>query len=237
MRIRAVVVLLGVAAVVAAQSQEVVIKGRVVDAAGKPVAGADVSTLWLEGQPSGGVQTDSDGRFELPAKAYNNRPVAIMVQDKGRKRGIISRFSSASFGKERKLELEKLVKVSGSFVSRELGEKVSWSNVYVNVIPGRIRVARYMSDEAKFEFLLPSGEFQFYMYGTDVKKKTVERFIESDEGDVKFGKVDLPATEIAKLYGKKAPALHVTAARGVKQNVRWKDFRGKYVILEFWGFW
>ena len=237
MRIRAVAILLGMAAVVSAQSQEVVIKGRVVGANGKPVAGADVSTFWLEGTPSGGVQTDADGRFELPAKTFNNRPVAIMVQDKERKRGVISRFSTASFGKERKLELERLVKVTGSFTSKELGEKVTWSNVYANVIPGRIRLARCMSKKATFEFLLPSGEFQFHMYGTDVKAKNIERFIDSDDGNVKFGKVDLAATEIAKLYGKKAPPLHVTAARGVKKNVRWKDFRGKYVILEFWGFW
>ena len=146
-------------------------------------------------------------------------------------------LSTASFGKERKLELEKLVKITGSLASKELGEKITWSNVYVNVIPGRMRVSRYMSDEATFEFLLPSGDFQFHMYGTDVKAKNIDRFIDSDEGDVKFGKIDLAATEIAKLYNKKAPPLNVTAARGVKKNVKWKDFRGKYVILEFWGFW
>ena len=212
MRIGAVAMLLGVVTLVSAQSQEVVIKGLVVDANGKPVAGAHVATFWLEGNPSGGVQTDTDGRFELPTKTFNNRPVAIMVQDKERKRGIISRFSTASFGKERKLELEKLVKITGSLASKELGEKITWSNVYVNVIPGRMRVSRYMSDEATFEFLLPSGDFQFHMYGTDVKAKNIDRFIDSDEGDVKFGKIDLAATEIAKLYNKKAPPLNVTAA-------------------------
>ena len=235
--LRTVVMLLGCATLAFAQAQNVTIVGKVVDADGKAVAGADVSTFWLEGRPSSGVQTDAEGKFRLSARAYGNRPVGIIVIDKERKRGVASRFSSSSFGKERKLTLEKLVKVTGKLVCKELGERPPWTNVYVNMLPGRMRVARCMSDAAEFEFLLPPGDYQFHMYGTDVKAKNIERFIEGDEGTIDFKKVDLPATEIAKLYGKKAPALTVSAARGVKPTVKWKDFRGKYVILEFWGFW
>jgi len=42
---------------------------------------------------------------------------------------------------------------------------------------------------------------------------------------------------IAHLYGKPAPAWHVTDARGVSKTVQPSDFKGKWVVLEFWGYW
>jgi len=42
---------------------------------------------------------------------------------------------------------------------------------------------------------------------------------------------------LAKLYGKEPPPLKITDARGVDKNVKLSDYKGKWVVLEFWGFW
>ena len=64
--------------------------GRVVDPAGKPVAGADVGTTWnfKAGKltPSGGTRTDADGKFQFQAEFYD-QPGAVLAVDAGRQVG------------------------------------------------------------------------------------------------------------------------------------------------------
>lgn len=216
-----------------AQGRKATILGKVVDESGKPVERAAVATLWLEGRPAGGTLTGADGTFSLTVDD-TGRPVVIMVKDEERRRGVVSRFSKTSFGKERTLELERLVTVKGTFECKELKTVPSWTNIYLNYLPGRIRLARFSSDKAAFEFTVPEGDYQLYAYGTDVETRTWNKFVEEDTD---FGVVDLPATEIAKMYGKKAPAWTVTAARGVKPSVSLKDYRGRFLLIDFWGFW
>ena len=53
----------------------------------------------------------------------------------------------------------------------------------------------------------------------------------SDAGDV-------PSWDsVSRLYGKPAPPLHVADARGVSKSVRWSDFKGRWVLVEFWAYW
>jgi hypothetical protein len=221
-------------AALAAAQEKVSIQGKVLDADGAPVAGAMVAAMWDGENPLGGVVTDALGRFDLPADYYGRGSVGVIVMDKEKKRGVVSTFSAQSFGKERELTLEKLAKVSGTFSCTELGTPPPWTNVYVFAQPGNARVAQCDSREAKFAFLLPPGDYKIHMYGADVKSRNEEVLIEEDKD---FGTVDLPATNLAKLYGKPAPAIKVTAARGVKPEVQLKDFKGRYLLVEFWGFW
>lgn len=41
----------------------------------------------------------------------------------------------------------------------------------------------------------------------------------------------------AQDVGKAAPAWRVTEARGAKNTIKLSDFKGKWVAIEFWGFW
>lgn len=226
-------ILLLIPALAAAQ-EKVTIKGKVLDAEGAPVAGAAVATMWDHDKPLGGVETDANGCFELPADYYGRGSIGIVVMDKERKRGAVSTFSAQSFGKERELTLENLAKVSGKFSCSELGAPPPWTNVYVYAQPGNARVVQYDSQKAEFSFHLPPGDYKVQMYGSDVKGRNEELLLEADKD---FGTVDLAATNLAKLYGKPAPAIKVTAARGVKPDVQLKDYKGRYLLVEFWGFW
>lgn len=220
-------------AALAVAQEKVVIKGKVVDAEGAPVAGAMVAAVWDRESPLGGVLTDAEGRFELPADHYGGS-IGVLVMDKEKKRGVTSVFSAQSFGKERELTLEKLHRVTGKFSCSELGAPPPWTNVYVFVQPGNARVVQCDSDKAEFSLLLPPGDYKLNMYGSDVNGRDEELFLEEDKD---FGTIDLAATNLAKLYGKPAPAIKVTAARGVKPEVQIADYKGRYLLIEFWGFW
>ena len=55
---------------VARSQEEIKVRGRVVDTAGKPVAGAEVALIWMsaenEMKPYLGVTANAEGRFTLP---------------------------------------------------------------------------------------------------------------------------------------------------------------------------
>jgi thiol-disulfide isomerase/thioredoxin len=42
---------------------------------------------------------------------------------------------------------------------------------------------------------------------------------------------------MARHYGKEPPPWRVTGARGINQDVQLADFRGRWVVIDFWGFW
>jgi WD40 repeat protein len=47
----------------------------------------------------------------------------------------------------------------------------------------------------------------------------------------------LPVGKLALLYGQPAPEIHITSKFGVEKNVKLSDYRGKWVVLKFWGVW
>jgi len=219
---------------------EVEIKGKVVDAEGKPVAGVEVATFWDSG-PQGmagvrGATTDAAGAFSLTAENYG-RTLALLALGKDRKLGATSFVRADATGEEQELRLEPTVTLSGRFTCSDLQAAPPWTMVYVMLDPGGIRVAQCSSMAADFSFVLPSGDYKFHMYGTDVQGRGDERFVEGTEGAIDFGAIDLRATTIAKLYGKPPPPWKVTDARGVGKDATPAKFKGKWLLLEFWGFW
>jgi hypothetical protein len=215
------------------------VAGKVVDAAGKGVVAADVATFWATDtgsmRPFNGVQTDKDGKFALSFPNYG-QPQALLALDKDRKTGGLIVIDPKAAGKDVEIKLEPLVKVHGDFFCKELGKKPTWTNVYVS-LPPFVRVVQCSSNEAAFSFLLPPGQYKFWGYGRDVQNVNKELTLTADTPDVDLKTLDMEATIIARHVGKAPPAWKVTDARGAKPDVKLSDYKGKWVLVEFWGFW
>src|SRR6516165_9968085 len=94
-----------------AHAQErVKVTGRVVDAAGKPVAGVDVATLWNAENdrmtPSRGAATDAEGRFTLSTYSHLE---AVLALDKQRKTGGLVLLDAKAADKPVEIKLVPLV--------------------------------------------------------------------------------------------------------------------------------
>ena len=215
-------------------------EGRVLDRDGKPAPGVDVATFWQADngamKPYNQATTDRDGRFTVKTMFYG-RPVALLAVDQARKTGGIAVAASVSAAKGLTIRLEPLVHVHGSFFCKELGKRPSWTNVIMTQLPGGANMLDCSSEAAAFSFLLPPGKYKFWGYGTDVQNYIKDITLSADKPDVDMGVVDIPATIIARHIGKAPPVWTVTDARGVKKDVRIEDFKGKWVYIEFWGFW
>jgi hypothetical protein len=224
------------AALTAHAQEQVNVTGRVVDAAGKPVASVDVATLWDAANdrmtPYKGTTTDAEGRFTLKAHPGLEALVAL---DKDRKSGGLVPLEEKAAGKPVEIKLAPLVHVQGKFFCKELNKRPTWTNVYISA--GRARFLWCISKEATFSFRLPPGAYQFDGYGTDIKDLKKDLTLTADKPEVDLGTLDMAATVIAKHVGKAPPPLHVTDARGLKKGVQLADLKGKWVLIEFWGFW
>jgi hypothetical protein len=214
------------------------ITGRVLDAAGKPIFEADVATKWAADtgtmQPFNGIKTDKEGKFSLTLQG--GIAESVLAFDKERKNGGMVVIDVKSRAKPIEIKLGPLVKVHGQFFCKETNKRPTWTNVYMGS-PPHVQVAQCSSTKAEFSFLLPAGAYHFWGYGKDVEKVNKDLTLTVDKPDLDLKTIDLVATILARHVGKAPPRWHVTDARGVKKDVQLSDFKGKWVLMEFWGFW
>jgi thiol-disulfide isomerase/thioredoxin len=135
------------------------------------------------------------------------------------------------------VKLEPEVRLTGTVVSADLkkaGQPVGWTNTQLFVRGNRI--ADYMTPDGKFEFPVPPGDYVLEAYGTDLHTKKVAVTVPAGRDEFAVPPIDLTASAIALLKGKPAPELKaVVGWKG--EPVTLAGLKGKYVLLEFWGYW
>lgn len=217
------------------------IEGRVVDADGKPVAGAEVASFWTVDEESGelkalgGAKTDADGRFALKEEFYG--AFALTAYDAGRERAALVVIPRDALDTPVEVRLAPAVRVHGKLDSEELGHAPPWANIYLSTPSREARILQRGGRNMEFSFVAPAGEYVMDAYGSDVRgiKKTLT--LASDQPDLDLGTIDLPAQALALLKGKPFPDWKLADARGVDKNVKVADFKGKWVLVDFWGYW
>jgi thiol-disulfide isomerase/thioredoxin len=236
---------------VASGQEDIVVSGLVVDADGKTAPGVQVGTIWngKSGEMislSEEAKTDSSGRYSLTVPGWM-KEAGLLALDADRKHGGLVTIKPAESSKVPTITLAPAAKVFGRFESKELGRPLTWTNVYINTPPRAglipllstrgVRVIQCMSDEATFGCILPPGKYEFHGYGRDVQAVRREIEVPADVKVLDLGAIDLAATEIAKHVGKSPPLWSVKEARGVAKEVTIADFKGKWVLVDFWGHW
>lgn len=227
--------LLGFASSDGAEPDE--ITGQVLDAAGKPVAGIKVSPSWIseEGRwtTRTGTRTDAEGRFAYKLRYASGR---LMAFDATQEHGAVVQVNEETARQPLTLKLRPTIRVRGAYTNNELGYEIE--KVYVTFTPAwtRMGVAAHRG-KPSFDLRLPAGEYKMTIGGVDCKRTAQSITLAEDKPVLDLGTVNLKATIIAKHYGKAPPAWNVSDARGVDAKATLSDFKGKWVLLEFWGFW
>lgn len=224
------------------------IRGRVVDAGGEPVANIEVATGWNFQEDSAtprwrsgvvartgtSLRTDEEGRFS--GTLYARRPtVAIFALDMKTKVGGIFIFSTSSPGKEYTLKIQPLVRLHGKISIGDSNVKDGTYYIYVTDTRARIAIASFVSKKTDFSFFMPPGDYEISFSAKDVKK--VEMEVALTKEDLNLRAVELSPTNLARHYGKEPPPWTITDARGVKKDVKLSDYKGKWVLIEFWAYW
>ena len=216
------------------------VQGRIVDEKGNPVACAQIASWWFaedagELEPQRPAVSSKDGRFLLELELYN-RDQAVMAIDAAGKLGGVATVLAKSPGDLLEISAVPLVETRVRHTSENTDRTlrktyVTWSlsGETLRVAGGRSNVPEFVTKLAPGLYTVRGGES---CHIEDVRGITLEAGKPADLGEVK-----LPLTNLTKLFGKPDPALHVTDARGVSDEVQAKDFIGKWIVLEFWGYW
>lgn len=218
------------------------IAGTVVDADGRPVAGAQVANFWSfdqssSGSPFRGLDCDQDGHFDGPIDAQE-QGFWLAAYSGDRKLAGLVEISKDGSTTDLLIRVKPSIRMHGRIASQGLGQAVPWTNTYWSLEPGGYRLAQCSSRKATFDVRLPASSYGWNAYGQDVDGRSGEITLSSDAPDVDLGEIDLPATFLALHKGKELPAWKVTAARGVTlEKSAIADFRGRWLLVEFWGFW
>lgn len=213
-------------------------------------------------EPSGRrvATSGSDGQFTVTIPTSTH---AVMAMDRQRRRGGLLVIPK---GKERvsmQIRIGPLIRVRGSLRGPGRGEKPGWTHVYLNLPddPTRpldsTRLVSCGSFEARFEMSLPPDRYVLQGHN-----ETLDAYLVPDkEIDLAVGIAELDLdvlmlsntkshtsvklehaksrgawVDIADRYGKLAPRWHITDARGMPKEAQIKDFKGKWVLIYFWGF-
>lgn len=184
---------------------------------------------------SSGYPTGPDGTVKVPYEEVGQGVRARAADQK-----LIGFASASPFSLQTPaltVQLEPEVRLTGTLVCDELkkaGLPLGWTNT--QLYRGDVAVAQYMTAGGKFEFPVPAGEYVLEIYGEDLVLKRVPVNVLPDRSEVAVPPINLSAANLPSLKGKPAPELKgVVGWKGEK--VRLADLKGKYVLLEFWGYW
>ena len=217
---------------------------KVVDLHGDPVDKAEVAFVWnVKGSDmkqfvTNSVFTDAKGLVTMtPDEWHLGRPLLVLTQD--RRQGAFQTITAKDQGKTITVQLKPTVRLKGKHFCKELGIRPSWSNTMLQPDGAKVdfNLVQQMGEEAQFDFILPIGKYKLDMYGTEVEHTLREITLTDSQSVFDLGTIDMTPNIITKLKGKPAPELTITDARGVPKTVQLSDYKGKWVYLEFWGYW
>jgi hypothetical protein len=235
-----------------ATAETFTVKLKVVDSKHKPVAGAQAAPFWhvkdgaMNSLPDRQSVTDASGRaaLEMERSRVARRPVLVLTAD--RKLGGIVGVGETDEGKELTVVLGPTVHVKAKFECGEL--KLRPQCTETRVIPDGFQVycASHIAGDALglsfgspavFELVLPCGKYTFETSSRELELAKQMATLRADRLEYDFGTIDMKPTALARMKGKPAPDWIITDARGARRDVKLSDYRGKWVYLEFWGYW
>ncbi len=228
-----------------AQENVWTVKGRIVDGGRKPIAGAKVALIWTHKDdkwqpfPSPPAISDKDGKFVLKGEVWREIKHILAYSPDGTRAGM-RRLDSSNDVSDIQIVLAPTVEVKGEIVCQELGVPPWFGFQVLAGIQGDIILTHYKARGNKtrgiFRLRLPPGDYSYEVYGPSIVGKRGRLKVRSRAIDL--GQINVEASVVSKRRGKMFPEWHVTAARGVAPNkTAVSDLRGKWVLVEFWGYW
>ena len=235
-----VIVVCAVFAAAEGSAQEKEFHGTVVGRDGKPVAGALVDTYWavVSGKlaPRAGTRTDAAGRFRIRVNTIPKRPHPLMAVDETVTFGAAIPLDADHSEADLTLQLVPMVPVRGELTSKNLGMPIE--NCFLSITLEKTILGLVgLNFPGKFSLQLPPGDYRLAYHAADCVAAKGSTSVAARAKEVDLGTVDLKPTVLSQLYGKAPPEWTVSDARGVDKSVKLSDYRGKWVLIEFWGYW
>jgi len=125
--------------------------------------------------------------------------------------------------------------VRGTLASPDLaGKPIGWTNVYL--FNGGERIGCCSSRAGTFDFFVPAGSYRLNAYGEGLRGRFLDMVVPEGQQAFSPPTINLDASRVTQLKQHPAPEFtNVFAWKGTPTKLA--DLRGKYVLLDFWGYW
>lgn len=207
------------------------------------------------------AKTAPDGRFTITLLEGRHHLMAI---DSDRRNGALVILANDE-APNIQIRLAPLVRIKGKIEGPDAGERPAWTHVWIEVPddPARpldfLRLGGCGSFDARFEISLPSGRYLIdpsWVTDDDEKLEMVpskEIVLTGETAEIDLGVFRVTRSgptlstrvkqskaagvwnDYTEHYGEKPPPWNVADARGIKKDAKPADFRGKWILLDFWG--
>lgn len=195
-------------------------------------------------RPANLAAMTSKGAFSLTIQGRRNAPIFAVTRD--RTHGGIAWADRNTAERPLRIVLKPLARVTAEIFCPEIGQAPRWCKAAVYPVGGdNMPLTMCGTYKGKVSFLLPTGEYEIAADSEEHPPRRIH--VSVPDGVEKFdvGVIDLTLmrnsegkqVNINDFYGKHPPNLEITDACGVSKAVRLEDFRGKWVLLEFWAVW
>jgi hypothetical protein len=229
---------------------------------GHMILSANLGKMFPLGDVKRPSRTGPDGRFSigLPGDRHH-----LLAMDHSRKRGGLTVLPKGKGTTDVEIRLGPVVRVRGSVEGPGPGERPGWDASVVTMLPDDptqpldlTRLAISGCADSRFEMSLPPGRYvldTLTIRGNEKAVVTPDREIlltgevsEIDlgvlrlspfqplfEGRIEKAKAAGTWGDYTKHYGEKPPQWHILDARGVSKDAQISDFKGKWLLVYFWG--
>lgn len=227
----------------AAGAGEKSINGTVVDSKGQPQAGIEIAASWNVSEkdfqltPAQKIESDKAGQFagKVPA---GDGPLVILAFDKTRTRGALRVVPLEDVEKPVRLELTPLVKTSLELAIGDFEKKPAKVRVQCYAEPMNVRFLTVETDAQKLALKLPVGSYSITADAPDAVAVSTQMDLDADEPDFDCGRLKIePKPGKAGAKSRATPEFKITDAIGVDKSMKLSDYKGKWVVIDFWGYW
>jgi thiol-disulfide isomerase/thioredoxin len=235
------------ALVVHPSAQRVSVAVKVVDVAGKPVAATPVASAWVPKFPEvklplipmEALYTGADGI--ATGTVDGQYPIVLSAFDQDKHLGGFVTIYKDTTDPVITLAPMQAVKVEYSVKGLSGPLKTAFVQVQIVVPDGKpnSRIAKdgYAFPLSAEPIYLPPGSYRFWPGAENADGREEWFDVPSVAGVFSTPIFTLTATKVATLAGKAAPELTVVGAMNAAPKVKLSDYRGKWVLLDFWGTW
>lgn len=221
----------------AAARTTVHVKGRAVDERGRPLTAYEIGSFWSwdEGEPENvrPLRVNRKGGFSGEVTIRQEFAVLIAYASRWQLAGMVR--VTADQTEDLVVTLRPSARVTARVRWPELGEELLSCGGYWMV--GKERPVYIRSKKGELTLPLPAGDWSYDFYDEYMKhaRGTVEL---EPSGVHDLGLLELPAAYIAQHRGQVIEDWRVTEAKGIAlEDASLSRLRGKWLLVEFWGYW
>jgi hypothetical protein len=216
------------------------LEGFVADSSNVLQAEAELAISWSwEGGKAtavAGIKSDAKGHFEHNFKKWPGN-LLVLTYDKDREHGSLLNITDELSKKPVTVRLGPLVKIKGKVVASHpeapLPADVTFT---IATIEGNVDILRVKATAGAFALRLPMGKYKL-KWANDGFKSIEQDFEAGPRAELDLGTLKAEPTPISVGRGKTMPPFNAAFVRGGKPDLQIADYKGKWVLLLFWGSW